>query len=128
MNTVPVPPPKTGFSFKQLAAVAVGVMLLAVAGTALAVKIWFFPQPFKPVELNQQEEQRNGWRKSWSSWLRPAVTCRQKMLKRTGGYSLSHILRKGTAEKLASASGRSTVCWRKTLIWLTSWPWILQKI
>ncbi len=58
MNTLPVPPPKTGFSFKQLAAVAVGVMLLAVAGTALAVKIWFFPQPFKPVELNQQEKQR----------------------------------------------------------------------
>ncbi len=58
MNTPPVPPPKTSFSFKQLAAVAVGVMLLTAAGATLAVKIWFFPQPFKPVELNQQEEQR----------------------------------------------------------------------
>jgi hypothetical protein len=58
MNAQPPAPPKTGFSFKQLAAVALGVMLLTAAGTALAVKIWLFPQPFKPVTLDQQEERQ----------------------------------------------------------------------
>ncbi len=59
MNTPPLAPaPKTGFSLKQLLAVAAGVMLLTAAGAALAVKIWLFPQPFKPVALDQQEERR----------------------------------------------------------------------
>ena len=59
MNTPPLAPtPKTGFSLKQLLAVAAGVMLLTAAVAALAVKIWFFPQPFKPVALDQQEERR----------------------------------------------------------------------
>lgn len=52
------PPPKTGFSFTQLLAVAAAVMLLTAAGAALAVKIWLFPQPFTPVTLDQQEERR----------------------------------------------------------------------
>ncbi|MGX9725918.1 MAG: arginine N-succinyltransferase [Candidatus Electronema sp. VV] len=54
----PAPPPKTGFSLKQLVAVAAGVMLLTAAGAALAVKIWLFPQPLKPVVLDQQEERQ----------------------------------------------------------------------
>ena len=59
MNTPPLaPPPKTGFSLKQLLAVAAGVMLLTAAGAVLAVKIWLFPQPLKPVVLDQQEERR----------------------------------------------------------------------
>uniref|UniRef100_UPI0040567508 arginine N-succinyltransferase n=1 Tax=Candidatus Electronema sp. TaxID=2698783 RepID=UPI0040567508 len=59
MNTPPLAPtPKTGFSLKQLLAVAAGVMLLTAAGAALAVKIWLFPQPLKPVVLDQQEERR----------------------------------------------------------------------
>ncbi|MGR0480519.1 MAG: arginine N-succinyltransferase [Candidatus Electronema sp. V4] len=51
-------PPKTVFSLKQLVAVAAGVMLLTAAGAVLAVKIWLFPQPLKPVVLDQQEERR----------------------------------------------------------------------
>lgn len=52
------PAPKTGFSLKQLLAAAAAAMLLTAAGAALAVKIWLFPQPLKPVALNQQEERR----------------------------------------------------------------------
>uniref|UniRef100_UPI0040567CD2 arginine N-succinyltransferase n=1 Tax=Candidatus Electronema sp. TaxID=2698783 RepID=UPI0040567CD2 len=57
MNT-PAPKPKTGFSLKQLLAVAAAAMLLTAAGAALAVKIWLFPQSLKPVVLDQQEERR----------------------------------------------------------------------
>jgi hypothetical protein len=52
--TIPPPAPKNGFSFKQLLAVAVVVLLL----TLTAAAIWLFPQPFKPVVLERQEEQR----------------------------------------------------------------------
>ncbi|WP_417911813.1 arginine N-succinyltransferase [Candidatus Electronema sp. TJ] len=55
---LPAPRPKTGFTLKQVLAVAVGVMLLTAAGAALAVKIWIFPQPFKPVTLDEQEKQQ----------------------------------------------------------------------
>lgn len=56
MSVQPIRP--TGFSCKQLAAFAAGLMLLTATGTALAVKIWFFPQPFTPVALDQQEERQ----------------------------------------------------------------------
>lgn len=56
MNVQPAQP--TGFSCKQLAAFAAGLMLLTATGTALAVKIWFFPQPFTQVALDQQEERQ----------------------------------------------------------------------
>lgn len=49
--------PEKRFTFKQLLAVALGVMLLTAAGAALVIKIWLFPQPFKPVKLSGQETQ-----------------------------------------------------------------------
>lgn len=49
---------KQGFSGLQVFGIAVLVMIVAVVGTIFAARAWFFPRPFKPVVLNQQEEQR----------------------------------------------------------------------
>jgi len=49
---------KKGFSGLQVFGIAVLVMIVAVAGTIFAARAWFFPRPFKPVVLSQQEEKR----------------------------------------------------------------------
>ncbi|WP_417909723.1 arginine N-succinyltransferase [Candidatus Electronema sp. PJ] len=54
----PPPVPEKGFSWKQLLAVALAVMLLTLVAVAVVIKIWLFPQPLKPVVLDQQEEQQ----------------------------------------------------------------------
>jgi hypothetical protein len=58
MTTLPPPAPNKGFSLTQSIAVALGVMLLTAAAAVLLIKIWLFPQPFKPTALNQQEQQQ----------------------------------------------------------------------
>lgn len=55
MNT---PAAKKGFSGIQVLGFVVGAMLLTIVVTVLALKTWLFPQPFTPVVLDQQEEQR----------------------------------------------------------------------
>ncbi|MCI5147557.1 MAG: hypothetical protein D3923_18985, partial [Candidatus Electrothrix sp. AR3] len=54
----PQPENKKSFSLKQVLALGLGVMLLTITATVVAIKIWFFPQPFKPVLLDAQEEQQ----------------------------------------------------------------------
>ncbi len=49
---------KKGFSGLQVFGIAILVMVVAVAGTIFAARAWFFPRPFKPVVLSQQEEKR----------------------------------------------------------------------
>jgi len=49
---------KRGFSGPQVFGIAVLVMVVAVVGTIFAARAWFFPRPFKPVVLSQQEEKR----------------------------------------------------------------------
>ncbi|NIA19461.1 MAG: arginine N-succinyltransferase [Xanthomonadaceae bacterium] len=49
---------RKGFSGLQVFGIAVLVMIVAVAGTIFAARAWFFPRPFKPVVLSQQEEKR----------------------------------------------------------------------
>lgn len=49
---------RKGFSGLQVFGIAVLVMIFAVAGTIFAARAWFFPRPFKPVVLSQQEEKR----------------------------------------------------------------------
>ncbi|MCI5223244.1 MAG: arginine N-succinyltransferase [Candidatus Electrothrix sp. AR4] len=49
---------KKGFSLKQMLLIVVSAMLLTILVTVFAIKIWLFPSPFTPVELDQQEEQR----------------------------------------------------------------------
>lgn len=49
---------RKGFSGLQVFGIAVLVMIIAVAGTIFAARVWFFPRPFKPVVLSQQEEKR----------------------------------------------------------------------
>ena len=49
---------KKGFSIKQVLAIVVGVMLLTIVVTIVAIKTWLFPQPFTPVVLNQHEKQQ----------------------------------------------------------------------
>ncbi len=49
---------RKGFSGLQVFGIAVLVMLVAVVGTIFAARAWFFPRPFKPVVLSQQEEKR----------------------------------------------------------------------
>ncbi len=49
---------KKGFSGIQVLAIVVGVMLLTIVVTIFAIRTWLFPQPFTPVVLDQQEEQR----------------------------------------------------------------------
>ncbi|MCW5198313.1 arginine N-succinyltransferase [Desulfobulbus sp. F4] len=58
MTALPPVSGRKGFSYKQVLAVAIGVMFLTSAGAVFAVKNWFFPQPFKPVVLDQQEEKQ----------------------------------------------------------------------
>ncbi len=55
MNT---PVAKKGFSGMQVLGFVVGAMLLTIVVTIFAIKTWLFPQPFTPVVLDQQEEQR----------------------------------------------------------------------
>lgn len=52
------PVQKKGFSGIQVFFIVMAVMLLTAGGTVFAVKYWFFPQPFTPVTLDQQEEQQ----------------------------------------------------------------------
>jgi hypothetical protein len=49
---------RKGFSGLQVFGIVVLVMIVAVAGTIFAARAWFFPRPFKPVVLSQQEEKR----------------------------------------------------------------------
>jgi len=49
---------RKGFSFRQLLAAVVIAMLLTILVTVFTIKIWLFPKPFTPVQLNQQEEQQ----------------------------------------------------------------------
>ena len=46
------------FSGLQVLGIVVGVMLLTIVVTIFAIRTWLFPQPFRPVILDQQEEQR----------------------------------------------------------------------
>ena len=47
---------KSGFSGMQVVGIVVLVMVVTVVGTIFAAKAWFFPRPFTPVVLSQQEE------------------------------------------------------------------------
>ncbi|MFK5926181.1 MAG: hypothetical protein QM483_06085 [Desulfuromusa sp.] len=47
---------KKGFSGLQVFGIVLLVMVLTIAGTIFVAKAWFFPRPFTPVVLNQQEE------------------------------------------------------------------------
>lgn len=49
---------KKGFSGIQVFGIILLVMLLTVVGTIFAARAWFFPQPFTPIVLNQQEEKQ----------------------------------------------------------------------
>ena len=44
------------FSSSQVFAIVLGVFFVTVAATLLAVRFFFFPSPFTPVELNEREE------------------------------------------------------------------------
>lgn len=46
------------FSGFQVLGIVVGVMLLTIVVTIFSIRTWLFPQPFTPVNLDQQEEQR----------------------------------------------------------------------
>lgn len=54
----PVPETTKGFSAKQVILMVVGSMCLAIFATALAIKLFLFPSPFKPVVLSPIEEQQ----------------------------------------------------------------------
>jgi len=47
---------KSGFSGMQVVGIVVLVMVVTVVGTIFAARAWFFPRPFTPVVLSQQEE------------------------------------------------------------------------
>ena len=49
---------KKGFSGLQVLGIVLLVMVITIAGTLFAARVWFFPRPFSPVVLNQQEEKR----------------------------------------------------------------------
>lgn len=49
---------KRGFSGLQVFGIVVLVIVLTIVGTIFAARTWFFPRPFTPVVLTQQEEQR----------------------------------------------------------------------
>ena len=49
---------KKGFSGVQVLGIVVLVVVLTVAGTIFAARFWFFPSPFNPVVLSQQEEKK----------------------------------------------------------------------
>lgn len=48
---------KRGFSGLQVLAIVAGVILVTIIATVWIVKTWLFPSEFKPVTLNQKEEQ-----------------------------------------------------------------------
>lgn len=50
------PPDPKGFSIKQVIAMVLGSMVIAIIATFFAVKLFLFPAPFKPVELSDKEE------------------------------------------------------------------------
>ncbi|MDX2481057.1 MAG: hypothetical protein QNK24_12080 [Desulfuromusa sp.] len=49
---------KKGFSGMQVFGITVLVMVLTIVGTIFAARTWFFPRPFTPVVLSQQEERQ----------------------------------------------------------------------
>lgn len=51
-------PREKGFSGMQVFGIILLVMLLTVVGTIFAARVWFFPRPFTPVVLSQQEEKQ----------------------------------------------------------------------
>ncbi|RUM34977.1 MAG: arginine N-succinyltransferase [Desulfobulbus sp.] len=53
-----LPEKKRGFSGLQVLGIVVGVMLLTVVVTIFSIKAWLFPHPFKPVVLDQKEQQK----------------------------------------------------------------------
>lgn len=54
----PVQKTTKGFTAKQVIAMVVGSMCLAIFATAFAIKLFLFPSPFKPVVLSPKEEQK----------------------------------------------------------------------
>ena len=52
----PQAPVRRGFSFSQVLIMIVVSMLLAIIATVVAIKIFLFPGPFKPVVLSEKEE------------------------------------------------------------------------
>ncbi len=48
----------TGFSGKQVIGMIIASMCIAIVITVLAIKIFLFPSPFKPVVLSVEEEQQ----------------------------------------------------------------------
>ncbi len=48
----------TGFSGKQVIGMIIASMCIAIVITVLAIKIFLFPSPFKPVVLSTEEEQQ----------------------------------------------------------------------
>ena len=48
----------TGFSGKQVIGMIIASMCIAIVITVLAIKIFLFPSPFKPVILSAEEEQQ----------------------------------------------------------------------
>lgn len=49
---------KGGFSGKQVLAMVLASMFIAIVATAFVIKIFLFPGPFKPVVLTDKEEQQ----------------------------------------------------------------------
>lgn len=49
---------RKGFSGIQVVGIIVVVMVITIAGTIFAARVWFFPSPFTPVVLSPQEEQK----------------------------------------------------------------------
>ncbi len=49
---------RKGFSALQVFGIVVLVVVLTAVGTIFAARFWFFPSPFKPVMLSQQEEMK----------------------------------------------------------------------
>ncbi|BCL61210.1 hypothetical protein DGMP_19030 [Desulfomarina profundi] len=56
--TLPPRSGRSGFSWKQVLVMILISMCVAIFATALAIKIFLFPSPFKPVVLTQKEEQQ----------------------------------------------------------------------
>ncbi len=51
------PQDKRRFTGLQVFAIVAGVILITAVATVWIIKTWFFPSEFKPVSLNQKEEQ-----------------------------------------------------------------------
>ena len=49
---------KKGFSGLQVLGIVLLVMIVTVAGTLFAAKMYLFPKPFEPVVLSEQEQQQ----------------------------------------------------------------------